>query len=139
MKFEYLDMFVCKSDNRGFRCYVFLSCFFFVMVFLSVFLKKIIWTFLKNPYEFFLRNPYEFFEKSLWTFHCYGFLSSFFFVMVFFILMRWVKNHNKEKTGWKTITIKKSICIFKKVHMVFLKKSLCFLKKIHIVFLQIFF
>ena len=93
-----------KRGIRGFRCYVFLSCFFFVMVFICFLRKKsleLFWKILMN----FLKSPYEFLEKSLWIylknpygfFYCYGFSSSFFFA--------------KSK---KTITIKKSIWFFLK-------------------------
>ena len=104
--FKTIPCWLYKEPIEGSGAMFFYPVFSLLWFFICFF-KKIIWTFLKNPYEFFweilmnfLKNPYE-------LFYCYGFLSSFFFVMVFFTLMR-------EKTRWKTITIKKSICILKK-------------------------
>ena len=116
------------NHYRGFRCYVFLSCFFFVMVFICFLRKKsleLFWKILMN----FLKSPYEFLEKSLWIylknpygfFYCYGFSSSFFFA--------------KSK---KTITIKKSIWFFLKNSYGFFLDSYGFLLKIRKDFSEIY-
>ena len=119
---------------RGFRGYVFLSGFFFVMVFQSVFFKspiglfgKSLRTFWKNHMKF-LKKPYGFLQKKpYWFFDCYGFSSSFFFVMVFHSSNKSKKTITKKKLDKKPITIKESIWFslknpygfFLKIHMIF--------------------